>query len=61
MIQELNNVKNELENAENIFNFTTDSDLLDSSIYKLEALNAKYRKLLKEIKSYRNNQNKEAI
>ena len=45
---ELAEVKNQLEHAQLLFNLQTDLDLIESCIYQIDSLEAKYNYLLKE-------------
>ena len=51
IINLLNDTKDKLDAANNRYSFLTDSDMIDSAIFEIGSLNAKYRQLLKEIKS----------
>lgn len=51
LIGEIRNVSQELENAYNRFEFESDADLIEASIYEIESLKAKYRHLLYAVKA----------
>ena len=48
--REIKNVKSQIESAETRFEFESEPDLVESSIYEIKSLNAKYRYLLKAAK-----------
>lgn len=50
LIEEIESVKAQLKNAQNRFNLFTDFDMTDSCIYEMEALEARYRYLIKQAK-----------
>ncbi len=50
LIEEIEAVKSALRNAQNRFDLYTDFDLTDSCIYEMEALEARYRHLIKRAK-----------
>ena len=50
LIEEIETVKEELKSVQNRFDLLTDFDLTDACIYEMEALEARYRFLLKEAK-----------
>ncbi len=50
LIEEIETVKEELRSVQNRFDLLTDFDLTDACIYEMEALEARYRFLLKEAK-----------
>ena len=47
-VEELAELKNQLENAQLLFNSQTNLDLIDSCIYQIDSLEAKYNYLIKE-------------
>jgi len=47
LLEEIRRVKKLLDICNQNFNFTSDTDLLDAFIYEREALNSRYRYLLK--------------
>ncbi len=49
---ELAEVKNQLEHAQLLFNLQTDLDLIESCIYQIDSLEAKYNYLLKEARKH---------
>ena len=49
---ELNEVQSALKNAQNRFENASDFDLLEATIYEINALNAQYRFLLKKAKEH---------
>lgn len=51
VIAEINAVKEQLRNVQNRFDLYTDFDLTESCIYEMEALEARYRYLIKQAKS----------
>lgn len=51
LIDEIRDVSQDLENAYNRFEFESDSDLIEASIYEIESLKAKYRHLLYAVKA----------
>lgn len=55
ILEELALVQNQLERAHVVFNFQTNLDLIESSIYYIEALESKYSYLLKKAKEMRLN------
>lgn len=50
LVDELMYSRRELESAYSIFDFVTDPDLIDSSIYRLNAAQLRYKFLLNQIK-----------
>ena len=48
ILLELAEVKNQLEHAQLLFNSQTNLDLIDSCIYQIDSLEAKYNYLIKE-------------
>lgn len=50
IIQEIKNVQNLINAAENNYNIVTDSDSIDYYIYILKAYRVRYNKLVKELK-----------
>lgn len=50
LLEEINLVKMQIQNANTRFEQTSDSDLVESAIYEIQSLNAKYRYLVKSIK-----------
>lgn len=48
ILLELEEVKNQLEHAQLLFNSQTNLDLIDSCIYQIDSLEAKYNYLIKE-------------
>ncbi|MEG0806149.1 MAG: DUF2508 family protein [Lachnospiraceae bacterium] len=53
LLRDLASSKLELESAHASFNFVVDPDLIDSSIYRLNAAQMQYKFLLNKIKSCR--------
>lgn len=51
VIAEINAVKEQLRNVQNRFDLYTDFDLTESCIYEMEALEARYRYLIKQAKN----------
>ncbi len=51
VIEEINTVKEQLRNVQNRFDLYTDSDLTEACIYEMEALEARYRYLIKKAKN----------
>lgn len=51
VIGEINTVKEQLRNVQNRFDLYTDFDLTESCIYEMEALEARYRYLIKKAKN----------
>ena len=51
VIEEINTVKEQLRNVQNRFDLYTDFDLTESCIYEMEALEARYRYLIKKAKN----------
>ena len=47
ILEEIKLVKSQLHNASTRFDLESDSDLVEATIYEMEALKAKYRHLLK--------------
>ena len=52
ILMELAEVKNQLEHAQRLFNLQTDLDLIESCIYQIDSLEAKYNYLLKEARKH---------
>ena len=52
ILMELAEVKNQLEHAQLLFNLQTDLDLIESCIYQIDSLEAKYNYLLKEARKH---------
>lgn len=50
LIEEIEEVKAQLRNAQNRFDLFTDFDMTDACIYEMEALEARYRYLIKRAK-----------
>lgn len=55
VIEEINTVKEQLRNVQNRFDLYTDSDLTEACIYEMEALEARYRYLIKKAKNQKLN------
>ena len=53
LIRELREVQRQLDNVQSYFSMESDDDLLDSAIYQREALEARYRYLLRQAKESR--------
>ena len=53
ILLELAEVKNQLEHAQLLFNSQTNLDLIDSFIYQIDSLEAKYNYLIKEARKKR--------
>ena len=51
LLEEINLVKMQIQNATTRFEQTSDNDLVESVIYEIQSLKAKYRYLVKSIKS----------
>ena len=47
LISDIRKVKRQIEIANSRFEFESDGDLIDATIYEIEALNARYRYLIK--------------
>lgn len=58
LIDVLNETKDKLDAANNRYDYLTDPDMIDSAIFEIESLTAKYRLLIKDIKRY---SDKEAV
>lgn len=52
LIKELAKTKKALEHAYSNFEYVIDPDLIDSSIYELNAINKQYKFLLEKVKSF---------
>ena len=52
ILMELAEVKNQLEHAQLLFNLQTDLDLIESCLYQIDSLEAKYNYLLKEARKH---------
>ncbi len=50
LLEEINSVKMQIQNANTRFEQTSDSDLVESAIYEIQSLKAKYRYLVKSAK-----------
>lgn len=50
LVKEIEAVKAELRNVQNRFDLCTDFDITDACIYEMEALEARYRYLIKKAK-----------
>lgn len=50
LVEEIEAVKAQLRNVQNRFDLYTDFDMTDSCIYEMEALEARYRYLIKRAK-----------
>lgn len=50
LLQEIKLIKAQLQNASTHFELESDSDLIESTIYEIEALKARYRYLVKSAK-----------
>ncbi|MBR5272648.1 MAG: DUF2508 family protein [Clostridia bacterium] len=50
LLEEIQLVKIQLQNANTRFEQTSDSDLVEAAIYEIESLKARYRYLVKSIK-----------
>ena len=50
LLEEINLVKMQIQNANTRFEQTSDSDLVESAIYEIQSLKAKYRYLVKSAK-----------
>ncbi|MDR2524652.1 MAG: YaaL family protein [Oscillospiraceae bacterium] len=48
--QELRDLQRQMESAQSLFANETDEDLLDAAIYQMQALQARYRHLLRAAK-----------
>lgn len=59
IIKQMKEINLELERIQKNFDFYTDFDLIDSCIYEMLSLKAKYKYLLKKIKSENNIENQE--
>lgn len=51
LLQEIKLIKAQLQNASTHFELESDSDLIESTIYEIEALKARYRYLVKSAKA----------
>ncbi len=51
LIYDLNETKSRLEAVEGLFSYATDPDMIESATFEIDALNAKYGRLLKEIRA----------
>ena len=51
LLQEIQIIKAQLQNASTHFELESDSDLIESTIYEIEALKARYRYLVKSAKA----------
>ena len=51
LLQEIKIIKAQLQNASTHFELESDSDLIESTIYEIEALKARYRYLVKSAKA----------
>lgn len=49
-IQEIHEIQRQMEQAYTLFNFEQDDDLIISAVYTMQALQARYRYLLRRIK-----------
>ena len=50
LVEEIEAIKAQLRNVQNRFDLYTDFDMTDSCIYEMEALEARYRYLIKRAK-----------
>ena len=53
LLHSLSRTQREIEQAYNRFNFTSDSDLIDSYVYEISALQCRYNYLLRRVKERR--------
>lgn len=51
ILEEIKLVKAQIQNAETHFELESDNDLIESTIYEMEALKARYRYLVKSAKA----------
>lgn len=50
LLNDIENIKLQIQAAESHFSEITDGDLIEANVYELKSLNARYRFLLKEAK-----------
>ena len=50
LLRSLSRTQREIEQAYNRFNFTSDSDLVESYVYEINALQCRYNYLLRRVK-----------
>ena len=51
LIADIREISQNLDNAYKRFEFESDSDLIEASIYEIESLKARYRHLLQKVKN----------